>query len=416
MCLGFPAIGTWRASSASKGSCGAMKLLPFLLVLDLCGCLTQNHAQDMYGSMSEHSSYRAAATDDSPQTNSERLQEVSYRRENDSFTPDFALGPGDVLVISVPDVEEIKQRIERVSAQGTIELPIAGTVRVGGLTESQAKATVIKGLSKYVKEPEVDIFVKQYSSRQVAVTGMVNKPGLYALNTRDDTIMEMIGRAGGMSDQAGSSVILIPSSGSHSGTYLNRIAEDQDGTKANSSDSSSGRNTPATAEQPQVSEGERGEKVSAKWSASKNALPTALPEGSEPIFITVSNGREGKLDVPARPGDVIIVPARGEVLVAGWVKNAGAYQIAPGMTAFGAVTAAGGQMFSSSAEVLRSGPNGEKVQIAFDISKVKSGETADIPVQSGDVVLVKPSAVGAVPYSVWLLFSKFGAGMYIPTF
>jgi len=147
------------------------------------------------------------AANDAQQNSAERLEEILDKREHDSFTPDFALGPGDVLQISVPDVEEIKDRTERVSAQGTIELPIAGTVHVGGLTESQAKAAVIKALSKYVKDPQADIFVKEYASRQVAVTGMVNKPGLYTLNSRDDTIMEMIGRPGGMTDQAGSSRI-----------------------------------------------------------------------------------------------------------------------------------------------------------------------------------------------------------------
>jgi protein involved in polysaccharide export with SLBB domain len=361
--------------------------------------------------------YRAPAANDAQQSDEERLEKILEEREHDSFIPEFVLGPGDVLQISEPDVEEIKERTERVSPEGTIELPIAGTVHVGSLTESEAKAAVVKSLSKYVKDPQADIFVKEYTSRQVAITGMVIKPGLYTLNSRNDTIMDMIGRAGGMSDQAGGSIIFIPSSGSYFNAYFKRMAEGQKARNANSSESGSGLGVAVTAEQPERTAPEQGNKLAANWSAfSKNSFPTALPKGSDPIFINVSNGHEGELDVPARPGDVIIVPARGEVLVAGWVKNAGAYQIAPGMTAFGAVSAAGGQMFSYSAEVLRSGPRGEKIRMPFDISKVKSGQEPDISIQSGDVVLVKASATGAVPYGAWLVFSKFGAGMYLPTF
>jgi protein involved in polysaccharide export with SLBB domain len=410
-------VSTCCINAALENSLGVIKLLSSLLfkclLLSVFGCTPQNSAQSKYESQSAYSGYRAAATDDGQEGNAKRLEEILHKRAHDSFMPDFALGPGDVLQISVPDVEEIKERTERVSAQGAIDLPIAGSVHVGGLTESQAKAAVIKALSKYVKDPQADIFVKEYTSRQVAVTGMVSKPGLYTLNSRDDTIMEMLGRAGGMSDQAGGSIIFIPSFGSHSSAYLKRMAEGQVGTNGNSSESS-GRGTVATAEQPQRAGPEQVEKVSA-WRASKNAFPTALPEDSDPIFINASNGHEGE-DVPARPGDVIIVPARGEVLVAGWVKNAGAYQIAPGMTAFGAVAAAGGEMFSYSAEVLRPGSHGEKIQMPFDISKIKSGQEPDIAIRSGDVVVVKPSAVGAVPYGAWLIFSKFGTGMYLPTF
>jgi protein involved in polysaccharide export with SLBB domain len=393
-------------------------LLLFLgcLALDLFGCALQNFALNGDGSASADSGYQAPATDNSHQNSTQRLEEILSKREHDSFTPDFAIGPGDVLEISVPGVDEIKERTERVSAQGTIELPVAGTVQVGDLTEPQVKAAITKALSKYVKDPEVDIFVKQYNSRQVAVTGMVNKPGLYTLNSRNDTIMEMIGRAGGISDQAGSSIIFIPSSGSRSSAYLKRMAaESQEGAK--DPPANSGRGAAATAEQPERVGPEQGvHNVSANWSSSRPALPAAVPQGSDPIFINVNNGSGGDLDVPARPGDVIIVPARGEVLVAGWVQNAGAYQITPGMTALGAVTAAGGQMFSSSAEVLRAGPHGDKIQLPVDLSKVKDGQEPDIPVQSGDVVVVKPSAVGAVPYGAWLLFTKFGTGMYLPTF
>jgi hypothetical protein len=49
-----------------------------------------------------------------------------------------------------------------------------------------------------------------------------------------------------------------------------------------------------------------------------------------------------------------------------------------------------------------------------DISKVQRGEQPDIPVQSGDVVMVDRSTAGAVPYALYEVFTKFGAGLAFP--
>jgi hypothetical protein len=86
------------------------------------------------------------------------------------------------------------------------------------------------------------------------------------------------------------------------------------------------------------------------------------------------------------------------------------------MTTLGAVTAAGGQLYSSSALVLRAGPDGKKVKLPVNLSSVEKGSSADVPVISGDVVIVQRSLAGAVPYSLYFLLSKFGTGMYFPAF
>ena len=69
-------------------------------------------------------------------------------------------------------------------------------------------------------------------------------------------------------------------------------------------------------------------------------------------------------------------------------------------------------MFSSRAEVKRT-VGGARVSIPIDLSKVESGAQTDVPVLAGDVVLVRASAVGAVPYAVYSLFNKFGTGLYL---
>jgi protein involved in polysaccharide export with SLBB domain len=132
-----------------------------------------------------------------------------------------------------------------------------------------------------------------------------------------------------------------------------------------------------------------------------------------PIVIDLSNpSMTGCLNLPARPGDIILVPAAGQVGVYGWVSHPGSFDVTAGMTVLGAVTAAGGAMFSSNAELLRT-ERGSRISIPLDLSKVESGKASDLPVQGGDVVLIKSSAVGAVPYGVYTLLSKFGTGLYL---
>ena len=148
--------------------------------------------------------------------------------------------------------------------------------------------------------------------------------------------------------------------------------------------------------------------------ANQNHLLSLLG-ATDPIEIDLTTAKsESKLDVPVRPGDTIIVPAAGEVMVDGWVRNPGAFHIVPGMTAVSAVSAAGGALFSETAEVLRTDTGGTRRSISIDLVKVKAGKEPDVPVQEGDVVVVKHSPIGAVPYAFYEIFTKFGTGMYLP--
>ena len=69
-------------------------------------------------------------------------------------------------------------------------------------------------------------------------------------------------------------------------------------------------------------------------------------------------------------------------------------------------------MFSSDVELLRTS-HGNRVSTPMNLSRVESGQEADHAVQSGDVIVIKGSAIGAIPYGVYTLFSKFGTGMYL---
>ena len=60
-------------------------------------------------------------------------------------------------------------------------------------------------------DPQVELFVKSYSSREVAVTGEVHSPGMYIVNGPTETVHDLIIRAGGTTDNAAPKVMLTPS-------------------------------------------------------------------------------------------------------------------------------------------------------------------------------------------------------------
>jgi len=343
----------------------------------------------------------------------QRLEALRKERSGDHFSLQLDLGPGDVIEISDPDVEELKERKVRVSSDYTVELPIAGVLSVRGLTESQFRAELQQRLSKYIKDPQLEVFVKEYRSRDVAVVGQVHTPGLYPVQSNSDTLLDMIDLAGGMGEGAGTAVIFIPAS-KETGQNLAKLqlaALSKTDAKVEElrpvAETASGPAMPEQSARPEAAQ------------AINHSGGTGVPMGllhhvskEDPIFVNVASGEgQNSLDVPARPGDVLIVPASGQVMVQGWVVTPGAYAVSPGMTVLGAVTAAGGQLFSSQAALLRAMPDGRKMEMPVNLSAVSKGAAPDIPVQAGDVILVKRSATGAVPYALYIIFNKIGTGV-----
>jgi polysaccharide export outer membrane protein len=120
----------------------------------------------------------------------------------------LSIGPGDELDVSVYGAPDLTQHV-RVGTSGNIYLPLIGTVHVAGLASDEAEALVEQKLAdgSFVTKPHVTIYVKEYTTEAVSITGEVNKPGAYpALETRRlyDAFME----AGGLTQTAGRSVTI----------------------------------------------------------------------------------------------------------------------------------------------------------------------------------------------------------------
>jgi protein involved in polysaccharide export with SLBB domain len=322
-------------------------------------------------------------------------------RSADASSAGFTLGPGDLLRISVPQIPQLRDRTFRVSEQGTISLPLLGQISVIGMTQQDLLNDLSNRTRKYVYHPQVEVFLLRSENREVAVLGSVKKPGRYMLTSRSDTIMTMISRAGGLNTDAAAPaagrILLIPASATkeqgleHSGSPASAPPGIQ------TADARNSRVAPVALRDP------------------VDAKSVAEQRPAEEVIISTSRAEDQRyLELPAAPGDVIVVPAAGQVTVQGWVDKPGAFPITSGMTVLGSIAAAGGPLFSSDASLLREQRDGHKLQVALDLNKMKHGEQPDLPVQGGDIVVVERSAAGAVPYSMYFLVQHIGIGMGIP--
>lgn len=397
------------------------QVLATVLVLGMVSCATRESPAINSSSAStsvEAEGQSPGGTREAPGNelpNAQRLEALWQRRTGNNAEPDFSLGAGDELEISVP-LEQLEHREVRVSPQGTIDLPLVGSMQVTGLTERALTDELRARLSRYMYDPPVSLFVKHYGSREVAVVGAVEKPGLYTLKSGSDTLMEMISRAGGAAKDSAANIIFVPAEDDHGGLERASIV---DVSQTPAVDASEKPVTPSGRDK-QIEVAKVGAVLadapdSPRPHASRPGLSAMAIAKLNPIEISMTDpATQPYLGLPARPGDVLIIPAAGEVTVGGWVQNPGAYKITPGMTALSALSAAGGPMFSSSAQILRTAKNGERLSIPIDIPKVRRGERSDVPMESGDVIMVDKSIAGAVPYAAYELFTKFGTGMFMP--
>ncbi len=249
---------------------------------------------------------------------------------------DYRIGRQDLLELKVFDLKELDQTV-RVADDGSITLPLLGRLEVAGLTKGELEALIARLLEeRYVRNPQVTIFVKEYQSKKVAVSGAVKKPDTYEM-LGEKTLLEMISLAGGLDRDLGKEIIIFRPQ--EDGTQ--RIAVDLD----------------------------------------------KLVYEADPA-----------LNVAVRPGDIVYVPAveKGRIFVTGAVKAPNLYEVprSEPVTVLKAVTLGGGttdRASQSRVQIIRTGPDGQRITIPVNLKKVKRGKAEDPVLQKDDLVLVPES-------------------------
>jgi polysaccharide export outer membrane protein len=120
----------------------------------------------------------------------------------------YRIGALDLLEIKIfklPDLD----RTARVDQDGNVTLPLIGSVRATGKTVAELE-NEIAGLyrANYLQDPRVSVFIKEYASQRVAVTGAVMAPGIFFLSG-PTSLLEGVTLAKGLNDVGSASDIAL---------------------------------------------------------------------------------------------------------------------------------------------------------------------------------------------------------------
>ncbi len=113
----------------------------------------------------------------------------------------YRIGAQDALEILVFGAPELTQTVQ-VSPTGQINLPLIGAVQAGGRTAPEVEAEIATRLrAKYLKSPQVNVYIKEFNSQKITVEGAVKKPGLYPI-TGQMSLLQAVALSGGFDDVA----------------------------------------------------------------------------------------------------------------------------------------------------------------------------------------------------------------------
>ena len=114
---------------------------------------------------------------------------------------EYQIGILDLLEIKVLQDANLS-RSARVDARGNISMPLIGVVHVAGLSAYEAEQLIAAKLeADYLQNPQVSVFIKEFTSQRVTVQGVVKKAGLYDFQGQA-TLLQAISMGGGLDAKA----------------------------------------------------------------------------------------------------------------------------------------------------------------------------------------------------------------------
>ena len=275
--------------------------------------------------------------------------------------PAEPIGRNDLIGITVYDAPELTRSF-RVDADGTIRLPMVQKhIQAAGLTPEDLEKSVRAALidEQILVDPVVTVSVVEYRSRPINVIGEVKNPMMFqAVGTV--TLFEAISRAGGLTENAGSEIVV------------------------SSLKASADPNTPTLVKR----------------------IPVA----------DLFNSIDPSVNLTLEGGELIRVPEAGRFYVLGNVKEPGVFTLRNGSenTVITALTLSRGlQPYPAKyGYIYRSETgSGTKNEIPVQLKKIIDHELPDVPLQANDILYI-PEATGKKnTASVARSVAMIGAGM-----
>ena len=272
--------------------------------------------------------------------------------------PQLEIGKNDLLNISVYDSPELSGTL-RVDAHGDLALPMLGSgqpIHVAGLFPEQVGALVTKALeeAQLVVHARVTVKVAEYQSRTVTVVGAVRHPLSFQAYGHI-TLLDAIGRADGLTDDAGDEILV--SSGQEGGlTHLDARVNVHD----------------------------------------------------------LMSGKVSRDNVELHGGEEIRVPEEGHVSVLGDVKHPGVFPLktADESSLLTLLARSEGLVPNASnvAYIYRDGAPGQpKAEVRVELQRILDRKAPDVRLEPGDILYVPDNHARRVTLSVLEHLSSVGA-------
>ena len=327
------------------------QMLSLLVVVGALGCPQLTLAQNSTTSPSlivdnRVESAQPAAT---PQRSSDSSEQKSTLPQSTSA---FRMAAGDEVEVTVYGAPDLSVHT-RVGADGNISMPLIGYVRLAGLSSSEAEEAIESQLGRgnVLNNPQVFVYVKEYTSSEISVAGAVVRPGVYsALGPHG--LFDILQNAGGLTEKAGDKVII-----SHRGN--------------------------------------------------ENPLSIDLPKDPESLSHLNVELLPGDTVVVPQAGIVYVL---GEISrPGGYVLNSSV-----GTTVLSVIAAAGGPTRTAAAggtKMLRRTPNGLQ-ELKVPLNKLLHAKVDDMPVQADDIIYIPGSRLKQVLNASSLVTTAGTAAIY----
>jgi polysaccharide export outer membrane protein len=344
---------------------------------------------------SAHAVPSIPAVVDTPQEANERIKEMSAAASRSS-SHDYIIGNGDLIDFEVFDVKELSREV-RVSQSGTIGIPLVPVrIHVTGLTETQAEQKIAEVLEAngLVSNPAVTVSVRDHKSKPITIVGAVGHPMVYQAD-RQVTLLEVLAEAGGISNDAGDSVIITRPVPAQFVEVTEPPAIGPESAIASGSATPPGEPPSLDTAKPAQSAGSSTNGITpiAKPSVPSNVITVNLNDLVE-TGDTTNN-------IPLQAGDIVTVPHAGIVYVIGAVTKAGGYILSNDrseVSTLKILALAGGMTptaKSDHAVIIRKNEQGQKQSIEVDLKKVLKRETEDVQLLPSDILYVPDSRAKA---------------------
>ncbi len=317
----------------------------------------------------------------------------------------YLLGPDDVISVTVLGKPQLSNEQITIPSSGHIDLPTAGTIRVAGRTTRDVALAITRSLGVTMVDPEVTVSLRTQRPRQVFVSGAIAKTGVYDIKP-NWRVSEALTAAGGVTGRADEATATLARGGIKLLDINVQTIQDNPASPQNvrllPGDSLIFSSQPrfvtvsGAVVKPDIYPLGRAPRL---LDAINAAGDTKDPDHRVRITL-VRRGKTSELNlqealvspeanIRLENNDLISVetiPALQVTVTGPFIKNAGNFQLAPDSGVAQAIAQAGG--LTVPAEQVVAGVRRGAKFIPVDLMRAGVDPSKDIPLQSGDLVVV----------------------------